>query len=319
MEILPDLSSAQTAFSRIKEVWSDALFISLHGGPDPAKRRRLEYEIEDIPALLQGHNKISILTDKENNPAKIAEILNSSLVTRHSSLTMYVCEKLGYPDEKITEGAPEEIAKLSFSQPNMVIVKSGVRSQESEVRIGLKEDEIIHSRGLITKDEIRAITIHKLRLPESGVFWDIGSGSGSVSIEAARLYDELKIFAIEKNKEQIKNIKENKARFNIAGIKIIEGEAPEALAELPQPDRVFIGGSGGRLNEILDVIKEKMTLGIIVINAATIETLSEAVRCLEGRGFSVEITEASISRSKTIGGKRHLSAQNPVFIVCGER
>ncbi|MBI4687298.1 MAG: precorrin-6y C5,15-methyltransferase (decarboxylating) subunit CbiE [Nitrospirae bacterium] len=320
VEILPDLSSAQTAFSRIKEVWSDALFISLHGGPDPKKRRRLEYEIEDIPALLQRHNKISILTDKENNPSAIAKVLSSSLVTRHSSLMVYVCEKLGYPDEKITEGAPEEIAKMSFQQPNLVIIQGlGIGDQGLKIGFGLKENEISHSRGLITKDEARAITIHKLRLPEGGVFWDIGSGSGSVSIEAVRLCRGLKAFAVEKNKEQIENIKKNKDRFNIAAIKIIEGEAPEALSELPQPDRVFIGGSGGRLNEILDVVKEKMTSGIVVVNAATIETLNEAVRCLEDRGFSVEITEVSISRSKTIGGKRHLSALNPVFIVCGER
>jgi precorrin-6Y C5,15-methyltransferase (decarboxylating) len=122
LEIFPDLSSIQIAFARIKEPWDDAFLISLHGGPDPAKRRKLEYEIDDIPALLRKHKKIAILTDKENNPVKIAKALISSPPTPRSSLIMYVCERLGYPDEKITEGAPQDIAKMSFSDPNIVVL-----------------------------------------------------------------------------------------------------------------------------------------------------------------------------------------------------
>lgn len=130
VEILPDLSSIQVAFSRIKEPWGDAFFISLHGGPDPAKRRKLEYEIKDIPMLIEKHNKIGILTDKVNNPAEIAKMINSSFIsessrtdTHHLSLKMYVCERLGYPDEKIIEGSPQDIANMSFSDPNVVIIK----------------------------------------------------------------------------------------------------------------------------------------------------------------------------------------------------
>lgn len=318
VEIIPDLSSIQLAFSRIKESWDDAFLMSLHGGPEPDKRRRLEYEISDIPSLLMRHKKIAILTDKENNPVKIAEVINSSLITRHFPLIMYVCERLGYADEKITEGSSEQIAGMRFSEPNVVIVKSEVRSQKSEVRFGLTETEIAHSKGLITKDEVRAVTIHKLRLPQKGVFWDIGAGSGSVSIEAARLYPELKVFAIEKDKEQINHIRENKERFNALNIEIISGEAHNALINLPSPDRVFIGGSGGRLKEIIDFIAMMQT-PIIVINATTIETLHEAVQYLENSGFEVEISEVSISRSKIVSNKRHMSALNPVFIITGEK
>jgi precorrin-6Y C5,15-methyltransferase (decarboxylating) len=116
-EVFPDLSSIQVAFSRIKESWGGAFLMSLHGGPDPTKRRRLEYDIEDIPALLERHNNIAILTDKEKNPSVIAAKLSE-----FSDLRMYVCEKLGYHDEKITEGTPEEISAGSFSYPNVVII-----------------------------------------------------------------------------------------------------------------------------------------------------------------------------------------------------
>jgi precorrin-6Y C5,15-methyltransferase (decarboxylating) len=322
VEILPDLSSVQIAFSRIKEPWDDAFLISLHGGTDPEKRRRLPYEITDIPLLLQQHNKIAILTDKENSPTKIAQALLESVALSHCrtvALRIFVCERLGYPDEKITEGSPEEIAGMTFSEPNVVIIqKAEDRTQKTDIVFGLKEEEIAHSRGLITKDEVRAVTIHKLRLPQKGVFWDIGAGSGSISIEAARLYPELKVFAVEKDEEQINHIKKNKLRSNAANIEIVKGEAPDALNGLPLPERVFIGGSGERLKEIMDyVIKTQVKL--IVVNAATIETMTDAVQCFEGHGFNVAISEISVSRAKTIAGKRHMSALNPVFIITGEK
>ncbi|MBI4679802.1 MAG: precorrin-6y C5,15-methyltransferase (decarboxylating) subunit CbiE [Nitrospirae bacterium] len=122
VEILPDLSSMQLAFSRIKEVWSDAFLMSLHGGPDPKKRRKLEYGIADIPFLLAKHSKVAILTDKENNPSVIAKKLTSSFIPQPSSLKMFVCEKLGYPDEKIIKGTPGKIAKMKFREPNVVVI-----------------------------------------------------------------------------------------------------------------------------------------------------------------------------------------------------
>ncbi|MDI6728195.1 MAG: precorrin-6y C5,15-methyltransferase (decarboxylating) subunit CbiE [Thermodesulfovibrionales bacterium] len=319
VEILPDLSSVQIAFSRIKEPWDDTFLMSLHGGPDPEKRRRLPYEMDDIPSLLQRHNKIAILTDRENNPSKIAKVLNLSPIAHSLLPVMFVCERLGYQDEKITEGSPEEIAGMMFSEPNVVIIqRSAINSQPSAIAFGLKENEISHSRGLITKDEVRAVTIHKLRLPQKGVFWDIGAGSGSVSIEAARLYPELKVFAVEKDKEQINHIEENKIRFNAANIEIVKGEAPDALNGLPLPERVFIGGSGEMLKEIMDyVIKTQVKL--IVVNAATIETINDAVQCFENHGYNIKISEISVSRAKTIGGKRHMSALNPIFIITGEK
>jgi precorrin-6Y C5,15-methyltransferase (decarboxylating) len=119
VEILPDLSSVQVAFSRIRETSSNALIISLHGGPDPEKRRKLEYDIAELPHLLEKHTKIAILTDRVNNPGKIATVLSGA----PQDVMMYVCEKLGFSDEKVTEGAPEEISLMTFKHPNVVIVK----------------------------------------------------------------------------------------------------------------------------------------------------------------------------------------------------
>jgi precorrin-6Y C5,15-methyltransferase (decarboxylating) len=335
-EIYPDLSSVQVAFSRVKETSNNALLISLHGGPDPAKRRKLEYEITDLPAILKRHGKLAVLTDKVSSPEKIAEVLeqHSAFRGQQSAVKIYVCEKLGYDDEKVTEGTPEKIAGMSFEHPNVVIITS-VKEQKSksavgarcprpsvenpEIVFGLRESEIKHSKGLITKDEVRAVTIHKLRLPQSGVFWDIGAGSGSVSIEVARLCPDLSVYAVEKNDELIDIVHENKKTFHTMNIEVLGGEAADILNDLPVPERVFVGGSGGSLSDIVNIVSEKMLSGIVVINATTIETLNEAVQSLEKSGFDVHISEVSISRSKVIGQKRHMSALNPIFIVTGEK
>lgn len=318
VEIIPDLSSIQLAFSRIKEPWDDAFLMSLHGGPDPERRRRLPYTINDIPSLVQRYNKIAILTDRENNPSEIAKALNASLVTHHSSLMMHVCERLGYHDEKITGGTPEEIEKLTFSEPNVVIIqKTENRSGKGDIIFGLKEGEISHSGGLITKDEVRAIAIHKLRLPQKGVFWDVGAGSGSISVEVARMCPQMKVYAVERNEEQINHIIENKKRFNISNLEIISGEAPDVLKGLPLPDRIFIGGSGGRVRDIIDAIDCKIASGIVVITATTLETLNMAMALFKEKCYYIDVLEVSISRLKPIGLGHHLSSQNPVFIVTG--
>jgi precorrin-6B C5,15-methyltransferase / cobalt-precorrin-6B C5,C15-methyltransferase len=321
VEIFPDLSSIQLAFARIREPWDNAFLMSLHGGPDPGKKRRTEYGINDIPGILERHGKIAILTDKENNPSRIASLLEASPAAASTSLFFHVCEKLGYPDEKIISGTPAEISRMSFADPNVIIIRKQGRPDSPLpcVRFGITEREITHSRGLITKDEIRAVTIHKLRCPRSGVFWDIGAGSGSVSLEVAGICPDMKIYAVEKDSDQVRNMSANTERFCAANIEIVAGEAPEALRGLAAPDRVFIGGSGGRLSEIIGLISGTMGSGILVVNAATLETLNEAMKSLTRNGFETDISEVSVFRSKRVGNKRHMYALNPVFIIKGEK
>lgn len=327
VEIIPDLSSLQVAFSRIKEPWDHALFVSLHAGPDPLKRRRLRYDLGDLPALARTHGTLGVLTDKENSPAVIAaRFVDRDL--RAAPVVLYVGERIGYPDERMTKGSPEEIAALSFGEPNVVIIRKAGEGQspapwspssESGPRFGLRETEIAHSRGLITKDEVRAVAIHALRLPENGVLWDIGAGSGALSVEAARLCPGMEIFSVEKEPEQQGHIERNASRFAAGNITLVRGEAPGVLPSLPAPDRVFIGGSGGGLRGIVDEVRSRMDRGIMVVNAATLETLNEAISALEGAGFPVTVTEISVARSRPLSERRLMAALNPVFMVKGEK
>jgi precorrin-6B C5,15-methyltransferase / cobalt-precorrin-6B C5,C15-methyltransferase len=331
VEIIPDLSAIQVAFSRIGETWDDAFLMSLHGGLIPGKGVKT-YTLDDLPALLAAHRKIAILTDGKNNPTAIARTFCA--IPGHPPMKIFVCEKLGYGlAETVTAGTPGEIARKTYADPNVVVLlmdrpeagrpglppEAGMPSSDSVLCFGLTEEEIIHSRGLITKDEVRAVTLHRLRLPEKGVLWDIGAGSGSVSIEAARLSSGLKVYAIDRDEEQASHVESNKERFNASNIEIVRGEAPDVLGVLPGPDRVCIGGSRGRLSAIIDVVSRRMNRGIVVINAVTLETVNEAIGLLDTNGFRVEASQISVSRLKELGGRRHMAALNPVFVISGEK
>lgn len=322
IEVLPDLSSIQLAFSRIGIPWDNAFLISLHAGPDPEKRRKLKYDLEDLPFLLLAHSKICILTDREKNPTAIASFLHSSVITY--KLLIYVCEKLGYPEEKITKGTPEEISCLSFSNPNVVIIMKDDADSDKSVSaglpiFGLSEDFISHSRGLITKDEVRAVAIHKLKLFPGCTTWDIGAGSGSVSLEIARLCPSSRVYAVEKDDEQLAHIRKNKTTFEAANITIVNGVAPHILNWLPVPQRVFIGGSKGRLSDIIKFIDKCMDAGIVVITATMLDTLHEGIACLEQAGFHISVSEVTVSRSQSVADRLHMSGLNPIFIISGEK
>ncbi|HVN22461.1 MAG TPA: precorrin-6y C5,15-methyltransferase (decarboxylating) subunit CbiE [Syntrophorhabdales bacterium] len=336
VEIIPDLSSIQVAFSRIKETWDDAFLMSLHGNIDPERKNKLPYQINDVPSLLLQYGKLAILTDKKNNPAEIARHLMNAPYS--ASARMFVCERLGYPGkERIVKGTPQKIVGQVFSDPNVVILIANRKEKQEQASreevgtahtkeqahgvpcFGLTESEIEHSRGLITKDEVRAVAIHKLRLPAGGTLWDIGSGSGSISIEAARLSHRLAVYAIEKDAEQIAHLEKNKTRFDCRNITIVEGGAPGVLKALPSPDRAFIGGSGGQLSGIVSYLARRMAKGIVVINAVTLKTLNQGIALLEKRGFAVSVSQVSVSRTSTLHGQKQLNALNQIFIISGER
>ena len=183
---------------------------------------------------------------------------------------------------------------------------------------GLEEREISHSRGLITKNEVRAAVIHALRLPRQGVFWDIGAGSGSVSVEAARLSADLQVFAIEKNAEQLDHIRHNRETFCSANIEVIAGEAPEALAQLPDPDRVFVGGSGGNLARILAAAAGRLKDGgSIVVNAVLAKTGEEAPGRLCSLGLAVEISRITVERQRYPA--LEINRFNPISLIVGRK
>ena len=182
---------------------------------------------------------------------------------------------------------------------------------------GLPDDAFLRGDVPMTKEEVRTLALSKLRLNEDSVVWDVGAGTGSVSVECALSCPAGRVFAVEKKEEALGLLEENKARFHASNLTIVGGTAPEALKDLPAPDRVFIGGTSGELGEVLRVIFDKNPAARVVCTAITLETVAQAAALfanLEG----ADMVQVSATRTRTAGRYHLMDAQNPVWIFSGE-
>ena len=303
VEIFPNVTSIQYAFARIREPWDDAIFVSVHG-------RGLKGAIDRIVAA----EKAAVLTDATNTPAMIAR----ELIHRGADgFEAWLCEDMGLPTEKFTRTDVRGLAEMTASPLNiLILIKAWELNLQHYPVIGIDDDEFATAKKLITKQEVRSVTLGKLKLQDDLVMWDIGAGSGSVSIEASNLMPNGKIYALEKNPQYLVFIRDNLKKFVARNVMLIESYAPEGLEELPDPDRVFIGGSGGMLEEIIDAVDRRLKAeGVIVLNAVTLDTLTKAVEFLEDHGYSVEVTCVNIAKTRGLTEFKMFEAHNPVDII----
>ncbi len=312
ISVLPNISSAAKAFSKINESWQDARLLSLHGK-----------NFQDISDLFSSHKKFCILTDKTRDPAWIAGQL---LKKNKTNFTMCVLERLDTDKEKITWfDNLEKIKNFNFSHPNIVILKqnsSKLRAGElKSPGIGMANSEFFHEKGLITKPEVRSIVSSKLNfISNSHIFWDIGAGSGAVSIEAAGIINKGKIFAIEKNIQRINMIEKNIDKFNISNINIVHAELPKGLENLPDPDRIFIGGGGKDLEKILKIAINRLTKnGRIVVNTVLIQNLDPILKIMKEKNLNPDAALIQISKLKKMPYGDRFEALNPVWIIYGKK
>jgi precorrin-6Y C5,15-methyltransferase (decarboxylating) len=307
----PALSSLQLACARFGEPWDDLAVVSLHGRP-----------LGELGGRLLPQQKVFCFTDRENSPARVAQTLLAACENLGdgdlaASYTVRVAENLGLPDERLHVGTLAEIAARDFGDLNVMLLSRPERAAALPA-FGLCEAEIAHSRGLITKDEVRGATLHALRLPAAGVLWDIGAGSGSVSIEAARLAPGLRVYAVERSEAERANIRANCRTFGAYNLTVVAGSAPEALAGLPDPDRVFVGGSGGNLAAIIDHAARRLKDGgTIVVNGVIAATKEQAPALLHRAGLEVTISEISVSRRGYPAGEE--TTMNPIAIMVGRK
>ncbi len=302
VEIYPHLSSIQLAFARMGESWQDAYFASVHGR-----------SMKGLAQRIDGREKVALLTDAENNPAQIARYLLSFGITEYRA---FVGENLASPDERTGWYTLEEMAEGSFCELNVVILR---REQTGPVwPFGIADEEFAQrkpDKGLITKKEVRVLSLAQLQLHSRSVVWDIGTCTGSVAIEAARIAREGEVYAIEKNADDLANCMENAAKFR-TDITAVHGKAPDGLENFPDPDAVFIGGSGGELQELIRICCTRLKPGgRIVVNAATIETLYETTQSFAREGFGTDVTLAQLSRSKPILNMTRFEGLNPIYII----
>lgn len=297
LEVHPAPSSVAVAFARIGLAWDDAVIVSAHGRP-----------LDAAIAALGNTGKAAVLTSPTNPP----EAVGRALLARAPLgpvLQAIVCSRLGEPDESVTRCTLDELAAGVWDPLSVVILLADQAvGSRSTLAWGLHEDRFAHRDGMITKAEVRAVALGKLGVPSSGVLWDIGAGSGSVAIECAALAPDLRVIALERNAADAQRIEANAAAHGVT-VEVVVDEAPDALAGLPDPDRVFVGGGG---IEVLDAVLARLGPAGRVV--ATYAALDRALQAYDRLGSMVEV---SVSRAETLGDGVRLAANNPVLIAWG--
>ena len=302
VDVYPYLSSLQQAFTKMNESWHDAYIVSIHGR-----------SMKGLAQRINGREKVALLTDTTNSPSQLAHYLLSFGMSEYKA---FVAENLGGESERYAWYDLEEMENREFSPLNIVILK-----KTSDVRtwsFGI-DDEEFHQRkpekGLLTKKQVRILSLSEMKLTQKSIVWDIGTCTGSVAIEACLLAKEGQIFAIEKNDYDLENCRLNMQKFR-TDFTVVQGKAPDKLDEFPNPDAIFIGGTAGGMEEILSVCCSRLNKGgRIVLNAVTIENLSQAIDTFKRNGLEVHTTLAQISRSKPILNLTRFDALNPIYII----
>ncbi len=312
LEIVPNVSALQWAFAKAREPWDDAAFLTVHGRT-----------MAGLAEAVRGQRKVCLFTDERNTPSAIARALLEAGLREYRAI---LCEDLGGPSERVSRLALEELA-CHDSDPLNTLILLAPEMTASPTPVawtpGLPEDVFDQRKpklGLITKREIRVLSLARLALQPDSVVWDIGAGSGSVSIEAARLVPHGRVFAVEKNADDVEIVRSNVEKFHVPHVTVLHTTAPDRLDELPDPDAVFVGGSGGQLRQILSIAAVRLRAnGRIVVNAITLETLHETVSVFRELRLEHEAILASIARSKPLLGMMSFEALNPVYIVTAWR
>jgi len=306
LDVRPALSSVAVAFARLGVPWDDAIVVSAHGrAPEAALHAALR------------HPKVAILTEPGAPPALYARGLVGT------GRLMAVAERLGAPDERVVSGAPEEMAERAFAEPNVVIVldpdSAGARTSIWPPRTppawALSDDDFEHRAGMVTKREVRAVVLSRLGPGVGDLVWDVGCHSGSVAIECARL--GAAAIGVERDAEAAAMCARNAAAQGVP-VRVVVGEAPAALAELPDPDAAFVGGGGADLEAILDSTAPR-TRRAVVVTLALVERAGPAMERLATHGLEVDATMLQASRLKALAGGHRLAAENPVIVVSGVR
>lgn len=322
LEVLPNVSTLQLACARLGLPWQDMKFSSVHSrdagdwvaGADPS--HGLYALLRDI----RQHDRLAVLTSPDNSPDRIARMLVAEGLA--DDFEMAVAERLCQAGERIISGISiQAAAQMPFADPNVVLLWR-TRLRAPQVLFGLPDasfEQRHPEKGLITKNEVRAVSLARLQLRLDSVVWDIGAGSGSVGLEAARLCRQGHVYAIEKNLDDSAIVARNRQAMGLSNHTLVHGKAPEGLQQWADPDAVFVGGSGGELGELIATILQRLKPGgWLVMNFVTLENLGTAVETLKSLAANWDVLQLQAARSKPILHMNRMAAENPVWIVCAQ-
>lgn len=304
VRVIPGISSASYLAARLARPWQDWRFASAHGVAC------------DIVAEAEHAGELFLATSGGEDPSRLSgELVQAGF----GDARVTVAERLSYPDERITCATASEIAGQTFDDLNVMLIEfagGAASSRWPYASSGIPDELFIRGDVPMTKQEVRAVALAKLRLTATDTVWDVGAGTGSVSIEAALVARAGSVWAVERNAAGVRLIRENADAFGCGNVHAVPGVAPEALAKLPVPDAVFVGGSAGELLSIVEAALEKNSQVRLCVPCVTVETLTEACALLSGSRFKgFEACQVSAARAEAVGSHHLMKAQNPVFLV----
>lgn len=299
--VLPGLSSIQLLAAALGRPWQGWNLVSAHGRTcDP------------VAECMQGRPTF-FLTGGSEDPATLCAQLAAE---GFGDVQAVVGQCLGTPEEKIFRGSVKELAAGRFNSLSVLLVEAAeVLPRRAP---GLPDEAFERGDVPMTKQEVRAAVLAKLAVRPEDILWDVGAGTGGVSVELALAAPRGRVYAVECRPEGCALIKANREKFRTRNLVLVEGLAPAALSDLPAPDAVFIGGSKGSLAAIVDAALDKNPDARICVSAIALETLSAAVTALTAKGRTVQVSQIAVSRAKAVGGLHLMMAQNPIYLITGE-
>lgn len=298
------IGSLQYLCAKLLTNWDDAHIVSLHGRE------------ANLCAAVMTHAKTFVLSGGDHTIASICmELCNNDL----QDVTVSVGENLSYENERIVTAKASELTQSRFDSLSVLLIINEHPLNKAWDVHGLPDEAFIRGDVPMTKSEVRSVSLSKLRLKRNDIVYDIGAGTGSVSVEAALVCTEGTVFAIEKNADAVALIKKNSNNFGTKNLTIVEGYAPQSLTRLPKPDKAFIGGSSGNMHDIIRLLLGKNPKIRIVVNAIALETLSETLRVFSELHLTeIDIVQMNVSKAKSVGSYHMMNAYNPIFILSGE-
>lgn len=301
MDIIPGVGSLQMLGAAFGETMEDALIISVHGRTKTAG---------SIALAVTEYPKVFFLCSKEQGPAWLSQIMMDYHL---NDVTVCAGANLSYDDEILVSGTPVEMVKKEFPSLCVAMIKNP--SPHQVVRpCFLSDEDFERDKTPMTKEEIRVLILHKMKLHPDDIVWDIGAGTGSVSIECARQAPFGFVHSVERNENAVKLIYKNKEKFSTDNVIVYKGDAAEIAKKLPEPDKVFIGGSGKEMSQILEIIAAFPKKIKVVISAVTIETIAETNELLGKYDSKFDVIQATIGRGRKIGSYHIMDTNNPVMI-----
>lgn len=299
VRILPGISSVQLLSARLCRPWQDWVLVSAHGVACNA-----------VAAVSQGRPAL-FLTGGTLGPAALcAQLCAAGL----GGLGVTVAENLSYPEERIRTGAARDFSGEDLAPLSVLLAEA---APCAPVHPGMDDRAFVRGDVPMTKQEVRAAALAKLEVRSGETVWDVGAGTGSVSVELARCAWQGRVYAVERASDACALIRENRERFGAWNLSVVEGAAPEALETLPAPDAVFIGGSGGQMQAVVEAVLAKNPCARMCISAIAVESLGAAVQALTAHGREASVAQIAVSRSRPAGGLHMMTAQNPVWLVTG--